>query len=159
MKDVPFIYMPHNKPTVSSGIEYTKSLKTLNILNDLSECTLPRNLEFKINKIEEGIVSPIQARIMSHSMNMRKNKTIYKYNKLENVLKRKGLIDSKEDKTDDKNKLIEDKIFPKIKIYYCSFLQWQPRQELIYENLMKDVKYVLDKDALDSWSEKNDDIW
>jgi len=97
--------------------------------------------------------------MMSGSMNMRKNKTINKFNQLENILKRKGLIDSKEDKTDDKNKLIEDKIFPKIKIYYCSFLQWQPRQELIYENLMKDVKYVLDKDALDSWSEKNNDIW
>jgi len=160
MKDVPFIYMPNGKPTVSSGIEYTKRLKNLNILGDLSECTLPRNLKFKINIIEEGIVSPMQAKMISHhSINMRKNKTINTYNKLENILKRKGFINSKEDKTEDKYKLIEDKIFPKIKIYYCSFLQWCPREELIYENLMKDVKYVLDKHALNSWSDKDNDIW
>jgi hypothetical protein len=167
MKDIPFIYMPNDKPILSSGIEYTKNLKNLSILNDYSECTLPRNLEFKINRIEEGIVSPNIAKMMSWSMNTMRNKgkkgkkgkTIRTYNKLENILKRKGLIDSKEEKTEDKNKLIEDKIFPKIKIYYCSLLKWQPREELIYENLMKDVKYVLDKDALESWSGKNDDYW
>jgi len=171
MKNIPFIYMPHDKPNVGSGTEYTKNLKNLNILNDLSECTLPRNLEFKINRIEEGIVSPMQARMnmfgpmnMFGSMNMmqnkgKKGKTIRTFYDLEHVLKLKGLIDSKEDKTDDKNKLIEDKIFPKIKIYYCSFLQWLPKEELIYENLMKDVKYVLDKAALQSWSDKYDDFW
>lgn len=165
MKDIPFIYMPHNKSNVSSGTDYTKNLKQLNILNDLSECTLPRNLEFTINRIEEGMVSPMQARMnMFGPMNMMKNKgkkskTIKTYDKLENILKRKGLIDSKEEHTDDKNKLIEDKIFPRIKIYYCSLLKWQPRQELIYENLMKDVKYVLDKEALQSWNSIDDNFW
>ena len=158
MKDIPFIYMPHNKSNVSSGTEYTKNLKQLNILYDLSECTLPRNLEFTINRIEEGMVSPMQAR-MNMQNKGKKNKTIKTYDKLENILKRKGLIDSKEEHTDDKNKLIEDKIFPKIKIYYCSLLKWQPRQELIYENLMKDVKYVLDKNALQSWNSIDDDFW
>ena len=165
MKDIPFIYMPDNKTNVGSGTEYTKNMKNLNILNDYSECTLPRNLEFKINRIEEGIVSSMQARMnMFGPMNMmqnkaKKGKAVRTYYDLENVLKLKGLIDSKEDKTDDKNKLIEDKIFPKIKIYYCSFLQWLPRERLIYENLMEDVKYVLNKAALESWRDKYYDYW
>lgn len=154
MKDIPFLYMPNDKPEISSSIEYTKNLKNLNILNDLSECTLPRNLEFKIDRIEEGIMN-----MFSYVNKKKKDKTIKTYDKLEQILKRKGLMKSSDANIDDKNKLIEDKIFPKIKIYYCSFLKWQPREEIIYDDIMKDVKYVLDENALRSWSNKDDDYW
>ena len=167
MKDIPFLYMPNNKTNASSGINYTKNMKDLHILDDYSECTLPRNLEFTIDKIEEGILSPMQSRMFDGGPMVRntKTKTIRKYNKLEKLLKQKGLIESSDDKNDDKNdkknddknKLIEDKIFPKIKVYYCSFLKWHPRNLLVYDDIMKDAKYILDKYALRSWNNKNDD--
>jgi len=161
MKDIPFLYMPNNKINSSSGINYTSRMKNLNILNDLSECTLPRNLEFTIDKIEEGIMSSMESRMFDGGPMNRKtqSKTIRKYNKLEKLLKQKGLIESSDDKNDDKNKLIEDKIFPKIKVYYCSFLKWHPRPLLYYDDIMKDAKYILDKYALKTWSNKDDNFW
>ena len=50
LKDIPFLYMPNTK---ISGDDYVKEALDLDLKSDFSEYTLPRNLEFTINKIVE----------------------------------------------------------------------------------------------------------
>ena len=77
MKDIPFIYMPHNK-TRDTSIKYSTFMKSRNLYQDLSEYTLPRNLEFTIERIENKPIS-------SHPNNKKGN-----FAALEKILKRKG---------------------------------------------------------------------
>jgi len=164
MKDIPFLYMPNMKSRFSSNIDYTKQLGDSRIVNDLSECVLPRNLEFKIDKIEQGIISP------ENSFRLIKNKgnknRINHFSKLEKLLKKKGILEDLEntkdtkdtkDKTTSKNQAIEDSIFPKVTIYYCSFIKWHPRIPISYHNIIENSKFVLDKNALRTWSNIYDD--
>ena len=190
MKDIPFIYTPNNgNDNISkSGSEYSKYASNTQIIFDLSECTLPRNLEFKINRIEDG-------KLGNYFFSKSNNKTTY--NKLLNVLKNKGIFNSitktktmikkpleekgeesekekdkdadvdvdedkdedadaeKDKKNDKNNEIIEQQIFPKIKIYYCSFVKWHPRKTLNCNDIMDDAKFVLDKTALEPWKNYN----
>jgi len=120
---------------------------------DLSEYTLPRNLEFKINKIEDGFVSPDQ--VIQFSRNRNKNKkNMSSFTKLNKLLKKKGIFNSTNEASGDtEDDIIEKEIFPKIKIYYCSFTKWHPREQLMYDTMMKDAKYVLDENALSTWND------
>jgi hypothetical protein len=54
---------------------------------------------------------------------------------------------------------LEETIFPKFKVYYCSFLKWHPREPIKYEDIMEDAKFVLDKEALNSWSQKDNSFF
>ena len=166
MKDIPFLYMPQNKFMDTTPIAYTKEMNKLMPFHDLSEYTLPRHLEFKIDKIEDGFISPQQARGWSNkSIKNRLN-----FQKLDKLLSKKGIIENTNVKTkvkdntvnhkdnDSRETLIEKALFPHLKIFYCTFTQWKPREPLVYEDIMKDAKYVLDIGALNSWSNTYDDF-
>jgi hypothetical protein len=174
IKDIPFLYMPQNKFMDSTPIAYTTEMNKLMPYHDLSEYTLPRHLEFKIDKIEDGFISPQQARGWSS----KSNKTRLNFQKLDKLLSKKGIIDkpnvdknkdtkdtknskdSKDTKDTENNRqtIIEKALFPHLKIFYCTFTQWHPREPLVYEDIMKDAKYVLDTGALNTWSNKYDDF-
>ena len=150
LKNIPFLYMPSNKFSENTGIEYTKKMGKLIPYNDISEYTLPRNLEFKIDKIESGFINPVEL-----SWNFyRQNKQISNFYKLDKLLKKKGIVETPEVYND----IIEKEIFPKLKIYYCTFTKWHPRDPIVYETIMTDVKYVLDTNALSTWSQKQYNI-
>lgn len=55
--NIPFLYMPGNKIYADNAKDYTKELGKLTPYSDYSEYTLPRNLEFKIYKIENGFTN------------------------------------------------------------------------------------------------------
>lgn len=143
MKDIPYIYMPNSKVISSGNTKYTKLMGNINIFRDFSEHTLPRNLEFKIDKIEDAMIT-----WTSFKKNNNKYTTL---SSLEKLLKRKGLINSSPEEQKD---TIEQSIYSKFKIYYCSFLKWHPREPINYEDIMNDAKFVLDKEALNSWNRK-----
>jgi hypothetical protein len=154
MKDIPFIYMPHSK-------QYTNKFSTFMMeqkaLMDLSEYTLPRNLEFKIEKIEKKPISE----------GWFLNRTSFA--KLQKTLKKKGYFNTIESQTDttttetipnetnnkplNKNNLLEEHLYNNGTFYYCTLHNWHPRTPIQYEEIVKDAKFVLDKEALASWSE------
>lgn len=152
MKDIPFIYMPHSK-TGDTSIKFSTFMKERNLFQDLSEYTLPRNLEFTIERIEKKPIS-------SHPNNKQGNFAI-----LEKVLRRKGYFNSSsasnDDRTDvntnaDINKEIEKLVFATATHYYCRFNEWKPRMPLDWKTLSSDVEFILNKDALESWNKKDD---
>ena len=152
LTNIPFLYMPNSKINKNTGVDYTKTMSKNIPFYDFSEYTLPRNLEFKINKIENGFVSPEQVSWVSWSRN-KNNKTMSTFSKLNKLLKNKGIIDATNNTSGNiEDTIIEKEIFPRIKIYYCSFTKWHPREPIIYDTIMKDAKYVLDKDALSTWN-------
>lgn len=144
MKDIPFIYIPNSKFMGSGNKKYTKFMGNINIFRDFSEHTLPRNLEFKIDKIEDAMIT--WPSFKNKNNNNNKYATL---SSLKKVLKRKGLINSSPEEQKD---TIEQTIYSKFKIYYCSFLKWHPREIINYEDIMKDAKFILDKEALNTWS-------
>ena len=144
MKDIPFIYIPNSKFMGSGNKNYTKFMGNINIFRDFSEHTLPRNLEFKIDKIEDAMITWTSFKNKNNNNN--KYATL---SSLKKVLKRKGLINSSPEEQKD---TIEQSIYSKFKIYYCSFLKWHPREIINYEDIMKDAKFILDKEALNTWS-------
>ena len=147
LKDIPFLYMPSNRIRETSALNYTKDLNNLNPYNDIAEYTLPRNLEFTIDKIENNFFSNIN---MAYSY-QNKNSNFKKLNKL---LSKKGIIDN-HTTNDTTNDIIEQSIFPKLKIFYCTFTKWHPREPINYETIMSNSKVVLDTYALSTWSEPN----
>jgi len=200
LKNIPFLYMPDDDIDKDKGIEYTKQMGNLNPMYDgTSEYTLPRNLEFKIDKIEDGFMSSIyyKQKIPSFTKltKLLKNKGILNKN-TKNTKKTKKTKNTKKNnqksntsnanvinntKTNSNNNntntntnsnnnnnnnsnnnknntIIEKEIFPKVKIYYCSFTKWHPREPLNYDTIMKDAKYVLDEYALSSWNLKQTDL-
>lgn len=155
LTNIPFLYMPYSKINKYTGIDYSKYMGLESPYHDLSEYTLPRNLEFKIDKIEDGFVSPEHVFQFSWLRNKNK-KNISTFTKLNKLLKQKGIIKSVNTNNNTTNNteenIIEKEIFPKMKLYYCSFTKWHPREPLNYDTMMKDAKYVLDEDALSSWN-------
>ena len=175
IKDIPFLYMPQNKFMESTPIDYTKKMNKLMPYNDISEYTLPRNLEFKIDTIEDGFIGPQEY----SGWNRKQNKNRLNFQKLDKLLSKKGIIeqsklnknkitkDTKDKDTKDKDTkktennretIIEKALFPHLKIFYCTFTQWHPREPLVYEDITKGAKYVLDTGALNTWSNKYDDF-
>lgn len=162
MKDIPFLYMPGNKLT--SDKKYSKFMIDVNIFGDFSEYTLPRNLEFTIEKIEENY--------LTHGIYSRKKSS---YKTLINTMKKLEIISSDENTLEQqnveqnqdantqventnntntkntKNKIIEKHIFQKAKFIYCTFKTWHPREPIKWENISKDAEYILDKSAANTW--------
>ena len=158
MKNIPFIYMPNTK-LGDTSIKYSTFMKERNLFQDLSEYTLPRNLEFTIERIEQ---KPISA----HPNNKNGN-----FAALEKVLRRKGYFNSNssnattdattDDNTYDSNnenikKEIEKLVFANATHYYCRFNEWKPRLPLDWKTISSNAEFILDKDALESWNTKED---
>jgi hypothetical protein len=163
LKDIPFIYMPNSK--VYGKQDFSKFMMAQTPINDLSEYTLPRNLEFKIERIEK---KPLNSEMfgmfgMFGKFGMKKTNT---FSKLQKVLKKQGYLDNKNN-TDNisgddttatkpsKQELIEQHIYPQGTVYYCTLHNWHARTPIFYEEITKNAKFVLDKQALDSWSREN----
>lgn len=147
MKDIPFIYMPNSKEYGKDN--FSKFMVNTEPLIDYSEFTLPRNLEFKIERMEKKSITHDTIG----------EPLIKTFAKLLKVLKKQGYLDNKtetETKTDNTNKqeIIEKNIFPQVTIFYCTLNNWHPREPIIYEEIAKNAKFVLDKNALDSWSKE-----
>ena len=161
MKDIPFIYMP-NKKLSDVNIKYSTFMKSLNLFNDLSECTLPRNLEFTIERIENKPMSAYSNKINGN------------FATLEKILKRKGYFNlanqkltsaiednSSNDKataTTDENikKEIDKSIFANAIHYYCTLNEWKPRTPIDWKTISSNAEFILDKNAINSWITKED---
>lgn len=146
LKDVPFIYIPNSKKYKESFATFTVEQ---NPDNDFSEFTLPRNLEFTINKIDDEYVTFFDSFYKRKSSN---------YKSIIKTLKNKGYFNENNNQKnntvlkEDKNETIEEKIYPKFKVYYCSFKEQHKTEPIIYNNIIKGVKFVLNKNAIMSWS-------
>lgn len=153
LKDIPFIFMPNSKAYGKD--KFSKFMMEQEPIYDLSEYTLPRNLEFKIERIEKKPLGEFHMYGDSDQS----------FAKLHKVLKKQGYMDNKpndnvSEETDSttkpsKEELIEQNIFPCGKIYYCTLHNWYPRTPIIFEEITKNGKFVLDKFALDSWSRES----
>jgi len=161
MKDIPFIYMP-NKKLSDVNIKYSTFMKSGNLFQDYSEYTLPRNLEFTIERIENKPIT-------THSNIKNGN-----FAALEKILKRKGYFNlanqkltsaiednSSNDKataTTDENikKEIEKSIFANAIHYYCTLNEWKPRTPIDWKTISSNAEFILDKNAINSWITKED---
>jgi len=164
MKDIPFIYMPNSKMYTNN---FSKFMMAQEPFNDFSEYTLPRNLEFKIEKIE---TKPINSANGMFSMSDYTNS----FARLQKTLKKQGYFTTKSTDTRNttnttdtaisndganptivnKNELLEKNLFQHVTFYYCTLHNWLPRTPIQYEEITKNAKFVLDKRALDSWSQE-----
>ena len=150
MKDIPFLYMPNDK--IMNDIKYSKFMLNTSTIWDLSEFTLPRNLEFIIEKIDYNYSS------LYGNYGTNDNS---KYGKILNILKNKGYnnVNSVNDKNnsnlDDKKDIIEKNIYQKIKYIYCTFKLWHPRIPINYKDIIKNSEIIVNKRSLESWMDDN----
>ncbi len=136
LKDIPFLYMPGGK---HQGDEpYTKFLTDISLVWDLSELTLPRNLEFEVTSVER--------RNINSGWRMQDTAQI---GKLLKTLKNTG-IESEEE-------IIENELFPKGLFIFAKLKTWLPREPLSFDKIKKEAKFVLDKGALATWKGKDDE--
>lgn len=157
MKDIPFIYMPNSKIYSNS---FSKFIMEQEPLMDLSEYTLPRNLEFKIKKIEFKPVNTWGIAKTESFVNLHrilKKQGYFNTNNTSSPLN--TITDTTIDTTNtiplvNKNNLIEKNIFPMAKFYYCTLHNWHPRTPISFEEISKNAKFILDQGALDSWSKE-----
>lgn len=166
--NIPFLYMPGIKIQADNAKDYTKALGKLTPYSDYSEYTLPRNLEFKIYKIETAfntqsayVENTTKTTNISNLFKLlQKNKNLQKTNmqyssELSNLPSSLNSLTS-ESSSEEQNlsNIIENSIYKKFKIYYCEFIKWHPREPINYENIMNGAKFVLDENALNSWGYK-----
>ena len=134
LKDIPCIYTPH--PKASDDI--IKFINNVKIKMDISELTLPRNLEFEITNIERRNIN---------AWNF--NSTNDKIGELLKALQKRG-VTSEED-------VIENAMFPKGTFIFARFKSWLPREPIDFVKIKKDSKFVLDTWALKTWTAKEED--
>ena len=137
LKDIPFIYTPNAKLRDDSN--YVEFIKENMIIRDLSEITLPRNLEFEITSIEKR-------HLHTGWGNRNKQGTI---GQLMATLKKRDLEFEKE--------VVEKGMFPKGTFIFARFKTWLPREPLSFDKIKKESKFVLNKRALASWRGKMED--
>jgi hypothetical protein len=137
LKDIPFIYMPNSKGFADQ--KYIDFIKKNMIIRDLSEITLPRNLEFEITSIE-------QRHLSSSWGKANKPGTI---GQLMATLKKRGLEFEKE--------TVEDGMFPKGTFIFARFKTWHPREPIDFTKIKTNAKFILDTDALETWREKDNE--
>jgi hypothetical protein len=109
------------------------------IIRDLSEITLPRNLEFEITSIEKR-------HLHTGWGNRNKQGTI---GQLMATLKKRGLEFEKE--------IVEEGMFPKGTFIFARFKTWHPREPIDFAKIKKDAKFILDTDALETWRGKDEE--
>lgn len=137
LKDIPFIYTPNGKLRDDSN--YVEFIKENMIIRDLSEITLPRNLEFEITSIEQRHLNQGWGKA-------NKQGTI---GQLMATLKKRGLEFEKE--------IVEEGMFPKGTFIFARFKTWHPREQIDFAKIKKDAKFILDTDALETWREKDEE--
>ena len=147
--DVPCVYTPNFKGYSGNSDNYEQVITVAQVIDDLSELTLPRGLEFKIDKVEQKHVS--HGRDMFMWSNRASKSGGYK--RLLTALKKQGLT------PDDVNSTIEDTLYSKATFVYCSFVKWSPSAPIEFKKIKKTAKFVLDTDALSSWVERNNGNW
>lgn len=154
MKNIPFIYMPNSKDyPYDINKSFSQFMMDRNIYYDFSEYTLPRNLEFKIVKIEK------QSLIAQDSIFDSYSEYASTFKKLQKILHTNlndtttpDSADSLDNlEKDSKADIIDKALYPQGNVYYCTFTNWHPRTPLNHETFLKDAKYVLDKQAIDTW--------
>ena len=181
LTNIPFIYMPNTSIYDTNNKDYITHMNSLDIIKCLHEYVLPRNLEFKIDKIDKGFRTDI------HHSDYYKNNEIKhsrSFKTLIELLQKKNIIDANtkadadakadakantkaDAKADAKadtnattkiisNSIIEDTLYDTIKIYYCTFIQWKPRQKIIFYDIINNPKYVLDKKSANTWVDNDD---
>ena len=161
--NIPFLYMPGQKIYADNAKDYTKELGKITPYSDYSEYTLPRNLEFKIYKIENGFTNILNTKNKTNTPNiynllnlLQKNKKIQNTDS-PNSSKFSTSLNSSTSETSSEapraSNIIENNIYKKIKIYYCEFIKWHPRELINYENIMNGANFILDKEALKTWQE------
>jgi hypothetical protein len=143
--DVPCVYTPNLKGIAN---DYESAVLRTPISNDLSELTLPRGLEFKIDKVEQRHTSERRNIFMMGNM----GRKTHGYQKLITALKKQGLT------PDDVDNKIEDTIFNKVTFVYCTFVKWTPGPELDFKKIKKTAKFVLDTESLKSWDTRQNDL-
>jgi hypothetical protein len=152
MKNIPFLYMPNSK--LINDTKYSKFMLNTSSEWDLSEFTLPRNLEFTIEKIDYNY---------SFIYNDYGSNNNSKFGKILNILKNKGYVYNDNDgnsvngiNLDEKKNIIEQTVYKKIKYIYCTFKSWHPRTPIIYEDIIKNnTEIVINKWALETWNTNN----
>lgn len=137
LKDIPFVYMPGDK--LIGDETYATFLTNTHLKWDLSELTLPRNLEFEITSVEK--------RNISTDWIMNKEPT--NIGKLLKTLKAKGLASEEE--------VIDEGLHPKGRFIFARLKSWLPREPLDFAKIKKDAKFVLNKGALATWRGKEMD--
>ena len=135
LKDIPFVYMPNNK--LRDDRDYIQFLKDNTLIDDLSEITLPRNLEFEIISIEKRHTQPGW---QQHN----KQGTI---GQLMSTLKKRGLANEKE--------VVEDGMYPKGLFIFGKLKTWLPREFINFDYIKDSSKFVLDEWALSTWKGKD----
>lgn len=135
LKDIPFVYMPNNK--LRDDRDYIQFLKDNTLIDDLSEITLPRNLEFEIISIEKRHTQPVW---QQHN----KQGTI---GQLMSTLKKRGLANEKE--------VVEDGMYPKGLFIFGKLKTWLPREFINFDYIKDSSKFVLDEWALSTWKGKD----
>ena len=136
MKDIPYIYMPNSK--AYNGSNFSNFISKRNVINDLAEFTLPRNLEFKIERIENKKIIKLYSTINTPS-----------FAKLNATLKRKGITG----KTQQALDIVDESIFPEATFFFCSLIKLHPRDPINFTEISKGAEFVLDLNALNSWIE------
>jgi hypothetical protein len=136
LKDIPFLYMPGGKHRGDES--YTTFLSNISLVWDLSEITLPRNLEFEVTSVER--------RNINSGWRMGETAQI---GKLLKTLKNSGIKSEEE--------IIESALFPKGLFIFAKLKSWLPREPLSFDKIKKESKFVLDKGALNSWKGMEDD--
>jgi hypothetical protein len=144
--DVPCVYTPNLK---GNSDNYEQMITVAHVSDDLSELTLPRGLEFKIDKVEQKHTS--HGRDMFMWSNRASKSGGYK--RLLTALKKQGLT------PDDVNTTIEDTLYSKATFVYCSFVKWVQPVPIEFKKIKKTAKFVLDTGALSSWAESNNGNW
>jgi hypothetical protein len=135
LKDIPFVYMPGDK--LIGDETYATFLTNTHMKYDLSELTLPRNLEFEITSIERRNIS----------IDWMSDKEPANIGKLLKTLKNKGLISEEE--------AIDNELHPKGTFIFARFKSWLPREPIDFAKIKKDAKFVLNKGALSTWRGKD----
>ena len=137
LKDIPFVYMPNDKHRGEDS--YHTFMTDQYVYGDISEFTLPRNLEFEITNIE--------SRFLSNGWFS--NTEPIKFSQLLKTMRNRGLT-SEED-------VVEDKMYPKCRFIFARFKSWLPREPIDFDKIKKDAKFVLSKGALATWRNKDED--
>lgn len=136
--DVPCVYTPNLK---NRADDYESTVFRTNANYDLSELTLPRGLEFKIDKVELRPVSDVLNSLSEP-----------RYKNLITALKKQGLTSG------DVDNKIEDTIFNKVTFVYCTFVKWNPGTEINFKKIKATAKFVLDTRALSTWDLRQNDL-
>lgn len=150
MKDIPFLYMPNAK--LRDNTSYSKFMLGLQAAWDYSEFTLPRNLEFRIERIEhKPLASKMNYKISYDAISKTINKTLKNKGYFNSTLPEENKDEEQENQNTNTHNIIEQNLFAHIPHYYCSLKEWKPRQPIKWEEISAGAKYILDKTAANSW--------